>query len=207
MKQNSRSSSRASWGRTGAAVCAGAIAASAFGAAKPAEGGHHGGGLPQGGVPAALQRLVDEAEIEKLTYCYAEATDTIGRGDLEGGRSRYQQCFTSNAIVAAYYPGDDPNGPPSLISGPSAWADVAKNEFDTAGYVSTQHLNGNVVINVQGNTGTMKTYLQATHVLEANSSVEVAHGWYDDIVVRTPQGWRIAKRTLHLQTFLRIESP
>lgn len=207
MEQNNRSGSRASWGRIGAAACAGAIAAIALGAAKPAEGGPPGGELPPGGVPAALQRLADEAEIEKLTYCYAEATDTIGRGDLEGGRALYQKCFTPNAVVAAYYPGDDPNGPPSLISGPSEWADVAQNEFVTAGYVSTQHLNGNVVVKVQGNTGTMKTYLQATHVLEPNSAVEVAHGWYDDIVVRTPQGWKIAKRTLHLQTFLRLESP
>nr|WP_240806552.1 nuclear transport factor 2 family protein [Polyangium spumosum] len=206
MERSSRLGSRSSWGRVGAALCAGALGAIAIGAVTPAQGGHPWGGHPGGGPPG-LQRLLDEAEIEKLTYCYAQATDTIGRGDVEGGRSLYEQCFTPNAVLEVYFPDNPPNGPPGLTSGPSAWADVANDVFVTAGYLSTQHLNSNVVINVQGNTATMSTYLSATHVLDPAGAVDMAVGTYDDIVVRTPQGWKIAKRTLRLLTFMRVESP
>ncbi|MDI1434996.1 nuclear transport factor 2 family protein [Polyangium sorediatum] len=178
-----------------------------MGAATPAEGGHPGGGHGNAGGQQGLARLLDEAEIEKLTYCYAAGTDAIGRGELEVGRGLYQKCFTPNAVLEAYYPGDDPNGPPSLTSNPTAWADVADNEFTTNGYVSTQHLNGNVVINVQGNTATMSTYLTATHVVDPSGIVDLAHGTYEDIVVRTPHGWKIAKRTLRLLTYMRVQSP
>ncbi|UQA58621.1 nuclear transport factor 2 family protein [Polyangium aurulentum] len=197
MNDNSRSGSRAYWGRTGAALIAGALAASGIAAALPASGS----------PPDDLARLKAEAEIEELTYCYAEATDAIGRGELEYGRSLYKKCFTSDGVLEAYYPGDDPNGPPSLTSDPSAWADVANNEFTTKGYVSTQHLNANVRIDVKGNWATMSTYLSATHVIDPTGAIDLAHGTYEDIVVRTPKGWKIKKRTLRLLTYMRVESP
>ena len=197
MQESSRLGSRVSWGRIGAALCATAVVVSGVAAAVPASGN----------PTDKFMRLQDRTEIEDLTYCYAEGTDAIGRGQLEVGRSLYEKCFTQDAVLEAYFPTDDPNGPPSLTSGPSEWADVANNVFTTNGYVSTQHLNSNVRINIQGNTATMSTYLSATHVIDPNGAVDLAHGTYEDVVVRTPKGWKIAKRTLRLLTFMRVESP
>ena len=148
------------------------------------------------------------AEIEDLTYCYAAGTDAIGRGDVEGGKAIYHTCFTPNAEIGASYPGSDPNAPPDLVSiGPDAWAAVVESVFADAGYQSTQHLISNVRINITGNTGTMTSYLNATHVLDPFTSVTIANGTYEDVVVRTPAGWRIKKRTLRLISFVHLESP
>lgn len=185
-------------GRTiGAAVvaitCLAAVAAPHADANKQSEAG---------------KRLSDRAEIAELTYCYAEGTDAIGRGDLAAGKQIYKDCFTADAVVAAYFPGADPNGPPGLSAiGTDAWADAVEGVFSGNGYVATQHLLGNVRIDLEGNHGTMSSYLSATHVVDPAGAVELAHGTYVDTVVRTPQGWRISKRTLYLIDFLRLESP
>ncbi|MDC0674943.1 nuclear transport factor 2 family protein [Nannocystis radixulma] len=161
----------------------------------------------KGGSDAG-QRLADRAEIADLTYCYAEGTDAIGRGDLAAGKATYKECFTTNAKVAAYFPGADPNGPPGLSAvGTDAWAVAVQGVFETNGYISTQHLLSNIRIDLDGNSGTMTSYLSATHVIDPAGAVELAHGTYVDTVVRTPQGWRISKRTLYLISFLRLESP
>ncbi|HSN98073.1 MAG TPA: nuclear transport factor 2 family protein [Candidatus Nanopelagicales bacterium] len=197
MKKSSQSRWRGSSRQVVGGLCVAALAVGGTLAAMPASG-----------TPTDhISRLRDRAEIEELTYCYAEGTDTIGRGDLEGGRAIYETCFAQGAVVEAYFPTDDPDGPPSLTSGPSEWADVANTVFTTNGYVATQHLNSNVRINLQGNTATMTTYLNAVHVIDPEGSIDLANGTYTDTVVRTPQGWKIAKRTLRLITFMRIDSP
>lgn len=162
----------------------------------------------QGGSDDPGKRLSDRAEIADLSYCYAEGTDAIGRGDLAGGKQIYSQCFTSNAVIQAWFPGADPNGPPGLQAvGTAAWADAVEGVFSGNGYIATQHHMGNVRIELDGNSGTMSSYLSATHVIDPAGSVELAHGTYVDTVVHTNHGWRIAHRKLYLIDFLRLESP
>lgn len=162
----------------------------------------------KGGSDAVGQRLADRAEIADLGHCYAEGTDAIGRGDLVGGKQIYAGCFTHNAVIKAWFPGADPNGPPGLQAvGTAAWADAVEGVFTGNGYIATQHLLGNVRIDLDGNSGEMSSYLSATHVIDPSGSVELAHGTYVDQVVRTPHGWRIASRKLYLIDFLRLESP
>lgn len=156
----------------------------------------------------AGKRLSDRAEIAELAHCYAEGTDAIGRGDVAGGKLIYEDCFTADAKIEAYFPGADPNGPPGLSAiGTGAWADAVHGVFSGNGYIATQHAMSNIRISLDGNIGTMESYLSATHVIDPAGSVELAHGTYVDVVVKTPQGWRIAERSLYLISFLRLESP
>lgn len=191
---------RSSWRRAGvtlgALALAGAVGASV---SSPA----------QGNLFEPWSRLQDRQEIEDLEYCYGAATDAIGRGDVEAGRAIYQTCFTQNAVISASFPGADPSGPPDLSTvGPSSWADIVESVFDSSGYQSTQHLISNVRINFTGfNTATMTSYLNATHVLDPTSSIDLANGTYTSVVVRTAYGWRIAERDLDLITFMRVQSP
>ena len=154
------------------------------------------------------KRLADRAEIADLAYCYGAGTDAIGAGDVALGKQIYAGCFTANAKIEASFPGADPNGPADLTGyGPSAWGDIVEGVFDSSGYSATQHLISNIRIDIDGNSASMISYLHATHVLDPDSSIEVANGYYVDQVVRTPQGWRIAARRLHLINFVRLESP
>ena len=143
----------------------------------------------------------DEAEIAKLPICYARATDAIGRGNLALGKAIYSTCFTSDAVLAVWFPGTPFNGPPSYKTvGTNSWAEFAKDTFDAAGYVATQHLMGNIDVHVNGNTATISTYLHATHVLP-DGTIDVANGTYEDVAVRKNGVWQIKNRTLKIIDF------
>ena len=144
-------------------------------------------------------RLQDEAVIRKLSLCYAHGTDAIGRGDKEAGKTIYQPCFTKDAAFTATFP----NGQSETRKGSMAWADFVDSVFKKAGYTSTQHLLGNISIQIHGETATMSTYLHATHVL-SNGSIDIANGTYEDEVVKTQDGWQIKSRTLTLITFFNV---
>lgn len=181
----------------GAACVIGLVAASSA----------HGDAGPQED-DISLLRLVARAEIEGLERCYAKATDTIGSGDTEGGRAIYKTCFTPNAQISASFPGADPNGPPDLSTiGPDAWTQIVEDTFAASGFESTQHIITNVRIDFDGNSATVESYLNATHVLDPEGSIDLANGTYTSTVVRTAQGWRIAKRDLRLITYMRVDSP
>ena len=154
---------------------------------------------PRGVAAEPTSRLQDEADIRKLTLCYAHGTDAIGRGDVEAGRAIYQLCFTKDATLSAAFP----NGQEEKRTGSDAWADFVASVFQGAGYTSTQHLIGNISIEVQDKSATMSTYLHATHVLP-NGSMDIANGTYEDTVVKTEAGWRIQSRKLTLITFLNL---
>jgi hypothetical protein len=62
----------------------------------------------------------------------------------------------------------------------------------------TQHLVGNHLVTVDGDTGTHRCHLQGQHVLNGCDGGDnfLVGGYYDDRVVRTADGWRIAHRTM-----------
>lgn len=62
----------------------------------------------------------------------------------------------------------------------------------------SQHLVGNHEVTVAGDTATHRCYLQAQHVRHAavGGPNYLVGGRYEDRLVRTADGWRIAYRTL-----------
>lgn len=168
--------------------------------AKPAEGTS----------PNGVSELKALHEIEGLEYCYAAGTDALGRGDFEEGKQIYAKCFTPNAPVIITAADAGPNDPPA-VSMPSAqaWADFLEVYFPASGFIRTQHLISNVRVDIHpnGNKATITSYLQATHVYDPMSSIQVAHGTYNSEAVKTPYGWKLSKRTFTTMTYLRLDSP
>jgi SnoaL-like domain len=64
----------------------------------------------------------------------------------------------------------------------------------------TYHRLSNLAITVDGERATARSYVYAhlQAVADNPASWVEALGHYDDELVRTPQGWRIAKRTTHI---------
>jgi hypothetical protein len=145
---------------------------------------------------ASSQQFVDEAEIQKLTVNYAKATDALGTGDaaqVAAGRELYRRTFTADAQVKA---GESPT-----LTGPDAWADYVMEALSR--YTTTQHLVGSIDVQLdppqgasESSTGKMTSYLHATHESEPGGNLWIVLGTYVDEVVRTPEGWRISRRTL-----------
>lgn len=162
----------------------------------------------EGGAPDYLTPLQSQDELEQLEFCYADGTDAIGRGDLAGGRAIYRRCFTPNALITARLAYAPPGSPPLLSAvGPDAWADVVNATFRASGYIATQHMITNIETDTQFIKGTVKSYLNATQVIDPNGSIDIANGTYTSNVVRTLQGYKLASRDLKIIAFYRVESP
>lgn len=63
-----------------------------------------------------------------------------------------------------------------------------------AGMGHTLHSLSNMAIDVRGDTATARTYVDNTNMMPDGRSGTHAIGYYDDELVRTDDGWRIARR-------------
>ena len=128
-----------------------------------------------------LQELVDRADIGDVLCRYCAALDDRDWDALAG-------VFTPDA-VAHYGALGSPRGVPAIAGLVSA----------TIGSLdATQHLVGNVTVAVDGDAATADCYLLAQHVRDGTPGGDtyLLGGSYHDELVRTPEGWRIAQRTL-----------
>jgi ketosteroid isomerase-like protein len=127
-----------------------------------------------------LTVLQDKQEIADVLHRYGYALD--GR-DWDGLRS----CFLPD--VVGYYGGDP-------LRGYQAIEDLCRITLEPLSV--SQHLIGNVTVTVAGDTASATCYLHAQHVLPGTPGGEqfIFAGRYLDRLVRTPDGWRIAERTL-----------
>lgn len=129
----------------------------------------------------------DRQEIEAVLLRYAQLLDTKKY-------ARLTEVFTPEAT--ANYVGM------AVCKGLESIIGLVSGVLDRCG--NTQHLLGNVQIDVQGDKATSSCYLQAIHVGLGDYSDRLLIVWgeYRDQLVRTPGGWRIVYReltTLHSQ--------
>jgi hypothetical protein len=132
-----------------------------------------------------------EAAVRQLAVNYTLGTDAIGRGEVETGLAIYRRTFTPEAEIAV-------NGAPATRRvGPEAWAWFVEDTFRGRDDRRTQHLVGSINVVDSGEaTAEMASYMHAAHV-RGNGDVLTVLLSYVDHAVRTPEGWRIAKRTLY----------
>lgn len=131
-----------------------------------------------------LTTLLDQARIQAVLNRYASVLDEQDWAGL-------QQVFTAEAV--AHYTGvGDFYGREAIIA-------VVRDFLEGCG--STQHLLGNVRIQVNGDQATAQCYLQATHAgLGAYlGQTMTVWGEYSDRLERRAEGWRIVERRLKIQ--------
>lgn len=131
--------------------------------------------------------MSDREDITDLIHRYATSIDTKNWALLES-------CFTADAVTDY-----------GEIGQWNSAADITA--FMTAAHVpmrDTKHMMHNVVVTMDGpDRATAVTYVHTVQVLEADPNGWVdAVGQYDDDLVRTDDGWRIAKRVFTLTRML-----
>ena len=100
-----------------------------------------------------MSELEDRLAVGDIIIRYADSIDQL---DYD----RYCTCFTEDVVVSGF--GAEP------IVGLSAyrpWVTAARNK-----YGRTQHLIGNIQVTVNGDTATLRSYVQATHELRPRAS-------------------------------------
>lgn len=130
---------------------------------------------------ATVARLLDERDIVALALRYCRALDTKDWELLD-------QVFTPGATAQL--------GNPTLLEGREAVRARIRTALEFLD--DSQHLVGNHEVTVDADAGTHRCYLQAQHIraLPEGSPHFIVAGRYEDELVRTSDGWRIAHRTL-----------
>lgn len=136
---------------------------------------------PHGDADLELATLLDERAVTAVALRYCRALDTKDWAGLA-------EVFLPDATA-------DLASPTPLVGLEAITARIrgALDHLD-----ASQHLVGNHSVVVDGDAATHFCYLQAQHVLRRAEGGRnyLVGGSYTDRLVRTPQGWRIAHRTL-----------
>jgi len=127
------------------------------------------------------REAADVVEITQVVNRYGHA--------LDGKRYELlEQVFTPGARLDYELEGGAPGSYPEMVP--------VFEEFLTA-FCYTQHLFSQPVIDLEGDGAHATCRLVATHVQQPKSGGRNAwtvYGFYEDDLVRTAQGWRIAAR-------------
>jgi hypothetical protein len=129
-----------------------------------------------------VQELADRLDIAEVLARYCDALDQR-RWEL------LTAVFTPDA--SADY------GSVGSPAGVEAITEAIRSTIDDLD--ATQHLVGNIQVQVHGDTATAQCYLISQHVRigESGGSEYLLGGRYVDELARTPDGWRITFRRLH----------
>jgi hypothetical protein len=129
--------------------------------------------------PAALT-AADYIEIQQLVARYAYAVDMHG-----GDGSAYAALFTPDGAFG------------TEVKGTAQLAELAaRTNKDRSGPAFARHFVTNVMIKPSPEGATGRSYLVALDISEARKPTTILHGGhYDDVYVKTSQGWRIKSRT------------
>ena len=134
---------------------------------------------------AMLRELHDREAIARLPQLYARGVD---RRDWDLVRS----CFTHDAVAFGAW------------SGPiDEYLPHVRTWIETYPVGATTHLTGNQLIDLSGDSAHLETYLLTVQWTQpgpahAEPPGAVSGVRYQDDVVRTPDGWRIARRKVDL---------
>lgn len=130
----------------------------------------------------ALRELFDRFEISDVLTRYSTALDSREWDQLD-------EVFLPDA--ACDY---------GSLGSPQGLAEIVALIRGTIGDLdATQHLVGNIAATVDGDEAIADCYLISQHIRRGTPGGEhyLIGGRYHDRLVRTPDGWRIAHRTLH----------
>lgn len=126
------------------------------------------------------QSTIDELEIQALAACYSDA---VRRGDAEQAAATYCE----DGVLMAF------NGPE--IAGRAAIAQALARVLSPMSFVMQTCAGG--LIEVDGDRATARWSVTEWMNRRDTDEIRVMLGVYEDVVVRTAQGWRFARRRFH----------
>ena len=140
-----------------------------------------------------LRELADRLEIRALVDEYARFADRIDNEGLAG-------LFAPDGVLRIF-----DRGNPQPVRERIGRAEISEAIKGLSRYEVTMHLVGNHYVVLDGDRAKGETYCRACHIrpVEGDATDErenyVMNIRYLDEFVRSPEGWRIAKRELQLE--------
>jgi hypothetical protein len=138
----------------------------------------------------AMTEQHDRDELVELMSRYANVPDTQNWDELP--RSVFCDEFTADFSSL---------GTPATTFTRDAWCQGSKQVFD--GWTATHHAITNHRIDIDGDRATIRAHIRAEHwapaeVAAGGPNCWLVVGFYDNVAVRTPDGWRLSSVKLTL---------
>ena len=133
---------------------------------------------------------IDKQDIGEVILGYSTGID---RRDWD----LFRNCFTADC--------ECDYGEIGSWKGADAFTDYNVQSHSTLGY--TMHSLSNLAVQVDGDRAVARTYVNAWIMSLDGQSGFNPHGFYDDELIRTSDGWRIAKRQYTMVHFGLIGPP
>ncbi len=140
------------------------------------------------GEESALTERLDRDELVELMGRYANMPDTRNWNELP--RSVFCEEVTADFSSL---------GAPVTTLSRDLWCQRSKQAF--AGWLATHHAITNHRITIDGNRATIRAHVRVEHwapaeVAAGGPNCWLVVGFYDNVAVRTPDGWRLSSVTL-----------
>jgi len=138
--------------------------------------------------PLDLAALADRLAVEEVLYRFADGLD---RRDWV----QYRAVFTDEIDL------DYSSYRPTSIGVWAADDWVARAAALFPGLDATQHTITNPIVELDGDRARIRAYVRADHVYVGapGGDIYTLGGYYDDGLVRTDDGWRIHRKSLHMR--------
>ena len=141
-------------------------------------------------MEGAMAEPHDRDELVELMGRYATVPDTQNWDELPS--SVFCDEFTCDFSSL---------GPPVATFSRERWRQRTKPVF--TGWTATHHAITNHLITIDGDRATIRAHVRAEHwapaeVAAGGPNCWLVVGFYDDVAVRTPEGWRLSSVKLTL---------
>ena len=131
-------------------------------------------------MEAQLKELVDRQALQDVMLRYAKGVD-------ERDMALYRSCFADDVEVLDF--GPEP------IHGAEAWVAFVSEALKA--YGPTQHMLGPQLAEIDGDTATTRSDVQALHYFaDAPTRTLILWATYETDYRRTAEGWRISRHRL-----------
>ena len=151
-----------------------------------------------------IQIVLDRFEIQDVITKYSFGQD-LNQGDNHNVSEIWKDVFTEDAVLDYRAAGNEPTSYKKMVA---IMRGDGNAQGNMSGFSNWQHLMGNPVVQITGDTASARTDLWATHkgkTLDGRPtpSLYVAGAFVDELL-RTELGWRIRYRKLeiHFMDFL-----
>jgi len=126
----------------------------------------------------------DRDELVELMSRYANMPDTRNWDELP----RSVLCDVFHCDFSSL-------GTPAMTLSRDAWCEASKRAF--AGWTATHHSITNHRIAIDGDRATIRAHVRVEHwaspeIAAGGPTCWLVVGFYDDVAVRTPEGWRLS---------------
>ena len=148
--------------------------------------------MPEVNASSNELSLEDRAQIEDVISRYVQTWDTR---DVEG----WLALYTEDAVQPVYFQGEKA----VEVTSTEQRRQIADNFFpdiDRQGIISTRHFQTNSLFEKQSDGSVKGTtwYVEIRLFDDPDADPLVRTGEYRDVFVKTDQGWKFARREIHL---------